>query len=121
MINAKDFEELKDIYLELSEVIGKVPIDQSDLLIDYSDKQDALLERDFECLKDAKELLKKTRLENDKIATQAALVYIRVYAMRLSSFFEAFKDDADSLLKASKWPDIPENYQLPEYYNFPHK
>lgn len=59
MINAKDFEELKDIYLELSEVIGKVPIDQSDLLIDYSDKQDALLERDFECLKDAKELLKK--------------------------------------------------------------
>ncbi|NHB90398.1 hypothetical protein ACSLVK_07265 [Photorhabdus tasmaniensis] len=118
MISENYFDELKNIYLYLSKKISECPIDQGDLLIDYEDKQDALFERNFESLKNAKELLKQAKLNDDKIAMQAALVYIRVYAMGLSSFFDSFKEDADSLLKASDWPNIPENYQFPECYNY---
>lgn len=115
------FDELKDIYLHLSKVMSEEPIDQGDLLIDYNDQQDASFIRGLELLKNAKELLKQAKLNDDKIAMQAALVYIRVYAMGLSSFFDAFKEDADTLLRSSKWPDIPENYKIPEHYNYPNK
>jgi len=54
-----------------------------------------------------------------KAAVQAALVYLRVYSMRLSVFFENIKDDTDLLLKNIDWSDIPDNYQVPEHYNFP--
>ncbi|CAI1023370.1 Uncharacterised protein [Serratia liquefaciens] len=121
MIKEINFDELKDIYLHLSKVMSKKPIDQGDLLIDYNDKQDASFVRGLELLRDAKELLKQAKLNDDKIAMQAALVYIRVYAMGLSSFFDAFKEDADALLRSSEWPDIPEDYQVPEHYNYPHK
>ena len=121
MSNDISFNDLKNAFLSLSEVIAKSPIDLGDLLIDYTDDLDALYERNFQCFKDAKDLLNKAKANDDKVATQAALVYIRVYAMGLSSFFETFKDDADSFLKESIWPDIPEDYQVPEHYNFQHK
>ncbi|MQL49183.1 hypothetical protein GEA64_14975 [Photorhabdus khanii] len=121
MIKEIFFNELKVRYLQLSEQIAKSPINQDDLLIDYKDNLNDLFIRDLRLLKDAKDLLKKAQLVDDKVTIQAALVYIRVYSMRLSGFFEDFKDDADMFLKSSEWPDIPEDYQVPTHYNYPHK
>ncbi|WP_213993643.1 hypothetical protein [Sodalis sp. dw_96] len=92
-----------------------------DLSIDTNLDLDRELEKQISCLQDAVVLLGKTRDAEDEIATQAALVFIRVYAMRLSNFFEDIKDDADLLNSIPGWPEIPENYKIPEHYNFPHK
>ncbi len=66
-------------------------------------------------------LLKKAKEADDKATTLAALVYIRVYSMQLSGFFEDIKDDADLLARSPNWPDLPENFKVPDQYNFPHK
>ncbi|OVZ84548.1 hypothetical protein [Yersinia alsatica] len=121
MIKEINFDELKDIYLQLSKIMPKKPIDESDLLVDYKAQQCASFHRQLELLGNAKEFLVKASLDGDKVAIQAALVYIRVYSMNLSSFFDAFKEDADSLLRSSDWPDIPEHYEIPVHYNCPIK
>jgi len=121
MIKEINFDELKDIYLQLSKVMPKKPIDEDELLIDYKAKQCASFHRGLELLGNAKEFLEKAKLNDDKVAIQAALVYIRVYSMNLSGFFDAFKEDADALLKSSDWPGIPEDYKIPAHYNYPTK
>ncbi|MFW5402485.1 hypothetical protein V2A85_22755, partial [Yersinia sp. 1252 StPb PI] len=104
-----------------SKMMPKKPIDESDLLIDYKAQQCASFYRGLELLGNAKELLEQAKLNDDKVTIQAALVYIRVYSMNLSGFFDAFKEDADALLRASDWPNIPEDYKIPEHYNSPIK
>ncbi|NIE72422.1 MULTISPECIES: hypothetical protein [unclassified Pantoea] len=116
-----NFDELKDIYLQLLEAMPNQPINENDLLIDYSAQQCASFHRGLELLGNAKAFLEKARVNDDKIAMQVALVYIRVHSMNLSSFFDAFKEDADALLKSSDWPDIPEDYEIPSHYNYPVK
>ncbi|MGE4879692.1 hypothetical protein [Yersinia enterocolitica] len=121
MIKEINFDELKNIYLQLSKMMPKKPIDESDLLIDYKAQQCTSFHRGLELLGNAKELLEQAKLNDDKVTIQAALVYIRVYSMNLSGFFDAFKEDADALLRASDWPNIPEDYKIPEHYNSPIK
>lgn len=121
MIKEINFDELKDIYLQLSKVMPKKPIDEDELLIDYKAKQCASFHRGLELLGNAKEFLEKATMNDDKVAIQAALVYIRVYSMNLSGFFDAFKEDADALLKFSDWADIPEDYKIPAHYDYPIK
>ncbi|PWK97333.1 hypothetical protein C7431_1046 [Pantoea allii] len=121
MIKEINFDELKDIYLQLSKVMPQKPIDEDELLIDYKTQQCASFHRGLELLGNAKEFLVKAKLNDDKVAIQVALVYIRVYSMNLSGFFDAFKEDADALLKSSDWPSIPEDYKIPAYYSYPVK
>jgi hypothetical protein len=111
--------ELKNNYIQLLNEFYSS--EDKDLSIDTNLDLDRDLEEQISCLKDAVVLLKKTRDADDKIATQAALIFIRIYAMGLSGFFENIKDDADFLNNASQWPAIPENYKIPEHYHFPHK
>ncbi len=94
---------------------------EKDLSFDYNADLDKRFENNMAKLQDAVILLDKAEDADDKVAAKVALVYIRVYAMNLSNFFEDFKDDADLLRSSSIWPDIPENYELPKHYNFPHK
>jgi len=116
-----NFDELKDTYLQLFKTMSNKPVNEDDLLIDYKAQQCTSFHRELELFGKAKMLLEKARLNDDKVAVQVALVYIRVYSMNLSSFFNAFKEDADTLLKFSDWPDIPEDYKIPLHYNFPVK
>jgi len=115
----KFFSELKVKYIQILHDV--FPNAEKELSFDYNADLGQRFESGMTKLQDAIILLKKARDADDKTATLTALVYIRVYAMNLSNFFEDFKDDADLLRSSSIWPDIPENYKLPEHYNFPHK
>jgi hypothetical protein len=113
------FESIKDSYVQIikdlsAEIDGELSINVD---TDLDQKYNTYITK----LQDAVSLLKKARDADDEIAIQAALVYIKVYTMRLSNFFEDFKNDALLLSKSTGWPEIPDNYQVPEQYNFPHK
>ncbi len=99
----------------------KKTIDESELLVDYKAQQCASFNRALELLNNAKDLLEKANSNDDKVTLQVALVFIRVYSMNLSSFFDAFKEDADTLLESTDWPSIPEDYKIPSHYNYPIK
>ncbi len=111
MNKSQIFNEIKDIYLR---VMPAAISGSGDLMVDYDIDLDKLFLSDTEKLFAATELLDKAKKSDDKAAVQAALVYIRVYSMRLSVFFENIKDDTDLLLKNIDWPDIPDNYQIPD-------
>lgn len=119
MIKTIFFEDIKSSYVQIMERLSSEI--EGELFIKDKKDLDDLFYKDIIKLSDAAKLLKCAKAANDEITVQAALVYIRAYAMRLSGFFEDFKDDADILLKASSWPDMPENYQVPEHYNYSHK
>ncbi|WP_241645608.1 hypothetical protein [Rosenbergiella metrosideri] len=118
MNKSQIFNEIKDIYLR---VMPAAISGSEDLMVDYDIDLDKLFLSDTEKLFAATEFLDKAKKSDDKAAVQAALVYIRVYSMRLSVFFENIKDDTDLLLKNIDWSDIPEDYQVPEHYNFQHE
>ncbi|MGC6389987.1 hypothetical protein ACMV8I_20380 [Ewingella sp. S1.OA.A_B6] len=121
MIKNPFFEKMKDNYIQISKEIAATPLDGDDLMINYDTDLDKLFLSDMEKLSAASELLHKAKDLDDKITVQAALVYMRVFSIRLSGFFEDIKDDADAFLKESHWPKIPEDYQVPEHYQYPFK
>ncbi|XBS68903.1 hypothetical protein ABK905_20430 [Acerihabitans sp. KWT182] len=113
------FSKLKMRFIGILQ--AKFPNNGKYLSFDYNADLDQRFENNMIKLQDAIILLNEAEDADDKVAAKVALVYIRVYAMNLSNFFEDFKDDADLLRSSSIWPDIHENYQLPKHYNFPHK
>lgn len=119
MIKTIFLEDIKSSYFDIME---NLPSDvQEEHFLDQEVDLDVIFNKDLCKLRDITKLLRYALDANDKVTVQAALVYIRVCSMRLSGFFEDIKDDADLLLKAGDWPDIPENYQVPEHYKFPHE
>lgn len=115
------FEKIKNSYIQLMQTACIKQQNRDDLMVDYDCNLDALFSSDVERLSTATELLRKAKESDDKITMQAALVYIRISSIRLSGFFENITDDADFFLKKNDWPDIPDDYQVPEHYNYPYK
>jgi len=111
------FNDIKDSYVQMMGCLSSEVEDE--LLIDEKSNIDEIFYQYLHKLNDSVMLLKNAKAAGDELTVQAALVYIRVYSIRLSGFFEDIKDDTDTLLKVSVWPDIPENYQVPEHYNYP--
>lgn len=119
MIKTPSFEKIKNTYMQLIQAMSMKPSVCDDLMVDYDSNLDLLFLSDIEKLFAATELLSKAKELDDKVTVQAALVYIRSSSIRLSGFFENITDDADIFLKENDWPDIPDNYQVPEHYNYP--
>lgn len=91
---------------------------QSDLNIsDVAENYERYI-RDFKL---AVELLGKTVEEDDKIAIQCALTRVRIASLNLSNIYQDIIDDVVLINKSDSWPAIPENYQIPEHYNYPKK
>ncbi|TCQ72542.1 hypothetical protein EC841_10587 [Raoultella ornithinolytica] len=118
MIKTLFFESIKNVFIQVMSIKS---LDRDNLMIDYDSNLDSLFLSDMERLSAATELLRKAKESDDKIAMQAALVYIRSSSARLSGFFENITDDTDFFLKENDWPAIPDNYNVPENYNYPYK
>lgn len=117
MTKATFFNDIKDSYVQMMARLSSEVEDG--LLIDEKTDIDEIFYHYLHKLNDSVVLLKNAKSAGDELTVQAALIYIRVYSLRLSGFFEDIKDDTDALLRLSVWPDIPENYQVPEHYNYP--
>ncbi|CCW30105.1 hypothetical protein ABLA30_03330 [Xenorhabdus nematophila] len=63
------------------------------------------------------ELLSKTVSANDQISTQCALTRVRMASLNLVNFYQDVIDDVVLINQQDSWPEIPEGYKLPEYYN----
>ncbi|HBW40039.1 MAG TPA: hypothetical protein DEF84_04340 [Leclercia adecarboxylata] len=121
MIKALFFEKIKDSYIQLMQAMCIKQQYHDELMVNYDCNLDKVFSSDMARLSAATDLLRKAKESDDKITVQAALVYIRISSMRLAGFFENIKDDTDLFLKKNDWPDIPDDYQVPEHYNYPYK
>ncbi|MCA6221228.1 hypothetical protein [Photorhabdus antumapuensis] len=113
------FEELKTSYLKLFSEQSNAKVDLDGLSVNYGKDIDVSYIEYLQRLFDSQKLLDSAISTGDRLAVQAALLRIRVHSMTLSSFFEAFTNDADELLNIVDEPKIPEDYKIPDHYNYP--
>ncbi|MGL4764424.1 MAG: hypothetical protein ACRC2N_05280 [Aeromonas sp.] len=66
----------------------------------------------------AVELLSKTIENNDKVAIQCALTRVRIASLNLSNCYHDVVDDVVLINKSESWPAIPNDYKIPEHYNY---
>ncbi|MBF7995934.1 hypothetical protein [Rahnella laticis] len=69
--------------------------------------------------KRAVELLDRTICENDPLAIQCALTRVRIASLNLSNLYQDIIDDVVLINKQDSWPAIPDDYKMPEIYNYP--
>ncbi|TDB60357.1 hypothetical protein [Photorhabdus khanii] len=74
----------------------------------------ALLNREISLLKQALE-------KDDKVTQIAALVVARGIALGIMNQFENLFEDIEKMAWSDdfKWPKIPEDYKIPDHYNYP--
>jgi hypothetical protein len=63
------------------------------------------------------ELLNKIVSENDQVSVQCALTRVRIASLNLTNFYQDIIDDVVLINQQDSWPEIPEDYKLPECYN----
>jgi hypothetical protein len=111
---------IKDLLAEVAKVCN---IQEDELSIDYSLNLDEELHSELEKLAKISSVLRKALDEKDMVAVQASLIMSRIHTMNLRNFFNDIYDDIEMIggAKRNSWPEIPENYQIPEHYNYPKK
>lgn len=119
MKNNPIFESIKENFISILEERSSSPVDKDELFVDYSDALDDRFEKYLDLLRAQEMLLTLAKKQGDELAMQSALLQLRTHAMSLSSFFNAIVEDAEIILRLEAWPELPEGYKLPEYYNVP--
>ena len=74
--------------------------------------------RDF---KSAVALLSKAIKADDKITIQCALTRVRISSLNLSNSYQDIIDDVMLINSHDSWTEIPDDYQIPEHYDYPSK
>lgn len=110
-----------DVIIKLKSDLAAVLPEQRDLAdLNISDVAESY-ERYVREFKLAVELLGKTVEEDDKVAIQCALTRVRMASLNLSNTYQDIIDDVVLINKSESWPAIPDDYQIPEHYNYPKK
>ncbi|WP_413725363.1 hypothetical protein [Sodalis sp. RH16] len=117
MIENTVFGEMVIDYKAIVDELASLTMEE--LYLDYKNDFDERFQNDMIRLQNAIKLLRKARIAKDDLAVRAALVYIKIFSMGLANFFDYMKDDTLRLSKALYTCDMPDNYQVPEHYNFP--
>lgn len=76
------------------------------------------VETTFARLLSAMRLFRNARAQEDFVTAQCGLVRAVVSAGNLSTFFGSLEQDLNYLLKNFKEAEIPENYKIPDQYQF---
>ncbi|KER04456.1 hypothetical protein LGZ99_13680 [Photorhabdus temperata] len=121
MTNYSFLDEMKENFLGILNQKSAHSVDIDDLSVDYNVLLESKLVRHLELLQSKAALLAQAKIHNDELAIRAAILEIRIHAMSLSSFFDAIAEDTEVLLRTGKWSEIPEDYKIPDHYNYPSK
>ncbi|RPH22321.1 hypothetical protein EHN07_16945 [Buttiauxella warmboldiae] len=91
--------------------------------IDYHLDLDKELRDELAKLQIELDLLTNALKEKDLVTAKYALVMARLFSLNLSNFFLNIFEDIEKVgwSEEIKLPAIPEDYQIPEHYNYPKK
>lgn len=103
-----------------SKRLGK-PVDLDNIKMNCKRELDQQIERVLSNLSLAAQLFDDAIKHNDQLAKKSALLDIRAHSMSLSSIFDDIVEDTEKLVLLENWQDFPEDYQLPEHFNYPIK
>ncbi|KAA5926862.1 hypothetical protein F3I27_00855 [Pantoea sp. Bo_2] len=121
MINISMLDKFKDAYLELLKQRSSEELDADDIYLseDYSIVES--IQRDINNLNLTIELFFNAKENNDELAIQAALLRISTFLSGIYGVFYQAGEDVDRFTLLPNTEDFPENYKIPEHYNYPFK
>ena len=125
-ITKTEFNELRDTILKAAEQQG---VSKKELYenydqwhMDYKDNLDRYFKYMIKKFNEDIKLFKQAIERNDKITASVALVHIYTQSRSLADFYQEIYDDIVYLLWGEglrdKWPEIPENFQIPLDYDY---
>lgn len=97
--------------------------DEKEWSIDYQQDLDKELDNDLNNLKIELDLLMSAVQNKDFVTAKCALVMARLFSLNLSNFFLNIFEDIEKVgwSEQNNLPGVPEDYQIPEHYNYPKK
>ncbi|MCW2481587.1 hypothetical protein [Candidatus Symbiopectobacterium sp. NZEC135] len=121
MINIDSLDKFSCEYLSFLRAAAGVDLRDQELYLaeDYSLVES--IQKDINNINLAIDLFIEAKKNNDVLAMRAALLHIRCFMLGVSGVFRQTVDDIDRLFKLPTDISFPENYKLPEHYNYPIK
>lgn len=91
---------------------------QFDWSINWKEDLDKSFSNDVNHMHENLNIYEEAISKGDLIAARTSLLYASIFAHNLTSLIESIKDDLNqaSIDERFKWPEIPENYQIPKCY-----
>ncbi|WP_420993163.1 hypothetical protein ACKI2N_023550 [Cupriavidus sp. 30B13] len=128
----RNFEIFKSLLLDLAESKG---ITEDDLdgydeardefnwHINWKRNLDDWFEMKMQRICDAIELYEAATKQGDLLAARAGLQDVRLATHDLMNFFDDIREDLIKISSDSRfgWPDFPDDYKIPEVYNYSKK
>lgn len=121
MIDISMLDKFKDAYLELLKQKSSEELDADDLYLSEDNSIVESIQRDIKNLNLTIKLFFNAKENNDELAIQAALLRISTFLSGISGVFYQTGEDIDRFTLLSNIEDFPENYKIPEHYNYPIK
>ena len=114
-----EFNEIKRFIIEQAEKNGvSASRLNEEWSLDYSVDFNGKFEREIFFLSECMKLIELAKAKNDLLATKAAILIAGVRVGMLASFFESMDSDLSRVLREFEWPEFPENYRIPDFYNY---
>lgn len=121
MIDISALDKFKDAYLSLlKNNIGK-ELNEDELYLAENYSVIDSIQQDMDNLNLAIKLFLKAKENNDELAMRAALLHIRSFMMGVYGVFYQTVEDIDRFFKLPDEISFPEDYKIPEHYNYPIK
>lgn len=118
MNNSLNFEKMKDMFSAILTIKVANLVEFDELSIDDVRNLDDKFRKHLDSINQTIDLLEAARDNSDDLAMQAALLLLRTHSMSFAGFFDRIAKDIGNILNKSQWEEIPENYKIPEHYNF---
>lgn len=120
MSKSINFNRLKSLLMDFAKSKGMAEDEIHDSWnIDYKvDIQKEYYLKELSSLAEAMSLFERAIKKGDDLTAKCALVDAEIRADMLSDFFSAIKADIGRVSRQFSWPKIPENYEIPDDYNY---
>ena len=117
-----DLNIYKKCFIEFIEKLYGKSFQDNDWSVDFNIDLNQEFESEMKKLHAYFELSEAALRQQDYITAQVAFLYIKIHALNLFGFFQNIYDDLDSLPNSEgQLFSIPENFIIPEHYNFDNK
>ncbi len=119
-----EINRIKSVIQNLAELVeDKTVTISDDWSIDYKLDLDKELSNELNNLHIELDLLTNALQEKDLVTVKCALVMARLYTLNLSNLFLNMFEDIEKIgwSEEFKLPNVPDDYQIPEHYNYPKK
>ncbi|CQI97846.1 hypothetical protein [Yersinia rohdei] len=121
MIDISMLDKFKDAYLELLKQRSGKELDMDDLYLEKDYSIVDSIQGSIRNLNLTIELFFNAQENDDELAMQAALLRISAFLSGISGVFYQTTEDIDRFFKLPDEISFPEDYKIPEHYNYPIK